>query len=68
MLILGRTVGQRLVLGNGVVVTVAAIRGKQVRLGIEAPNDVAVWREEIAQDGLGAAPRRLAAPRRARAS
>jgi carbon storage regulator CsrA len=56
------------VLGNGVVVTVAAIRGKQVRLGIEAPNDVAVWREEIAQDGLGAAPRRLAAPRRARAS
>ncbi len=67
MLILGRKVGQRLVLGNGVVVTVAAIRGKQVRLGIEAPEDVAVWREEVAQDGRGEVPSRESAARRERA-
>jgi carbon storage regulator len=67
VLILGRKVGQRIVLGNGVVFTVTAIRGTQVRLGVEAPEDVPVWREEVAPDGRGAAPGRESAARRARA-
>lgn len=47
MLVLARQQGQRICIGNGVVVTVlGATRGK-VRLGIEAPPDVRVDREEV---------------------
>jgi carbon storage regulator len=47
MLILTRKVGERLVIGDNVVVSVLGSRGQQVRLGIEAPKDVTVHREEI---------------------
>jgi len=47
MLILTRKVGERLVIGDNVVVSVLGSRGQQVRLGIEAPRDVSVHREEI---------------------
>ncbi len=47
MLVLSRKVGQRIVLSGGVVITVAALHGSQVRLGVEAPRDVHVLREEI---------------------
>lgn len=47
MLILTRKVGERLVIGDDVVVSVLGSRGQQVRLGIEAPKDVTVHREEI---------------------
>ena len=47
MLVLSRKVGERIVLGCGVVVTVAAVHGSQVRLGVEAPPDVIVLREEL---------------------
>ncbi len=46
MLVLSRRIGEGVVIGNGVVVTVLAVRGRQVRLGFEAPRDVAIWRQE----------------------
>jgi len=47
MLILTRRVGETLMIGNEVTVTVVAVKGNQVRIGINAPKDVAVHREEI---------------------
>jgi len=47
MLILTRRVGEVLMIGDDVVVTVLASRGNQVRIGIEAPKDTEVHREEI---------------------
>lgn len=47
MLILTRRVGETLMIGNDVTVTVVAVNGHQVRIGINAPKDVAVHREEI---------------------
>jgi carbon storage regulator len=47
MLILTRRVGESLKIGDTVTVTVLAINGHQVRIGIDAPRDVPVHREEI---------------------
>ena len=47
MLILTRRVGESLMIGDEVNVTVLGIRGNQVRIGVDAPKDVAVHREEI---------------------
>jgi len=47
MLILTRRVGEALMVGTDVTVTVIAVRGNQVRIGIKAPKDVAVHREEV---------------------
>ena len=47
MLILTRRVGESLMIGDNVDVTVLGIRGNQVRIGINAPKDVSVHREEI---------------------
>ena len=47
MLILTRRVGETLVIGDDVTVTVLGIKGNQTRLGIEAPKDISVHREEI---------------------
>ena len=47
MLILTRRVGESLMIGDNVDVTVLGIRGNQVRIGIDAPKDVSVHREEI---------------------
>jgi carbon storage regulator len=47
MLILTRRMGETLMIGNQVTVTVLAIKGSQVRLGIDAPKDLEVFREEI---------------------
>jgi len=49
MLILTRRVGETLVIGDDVNVTVLGVRGNQVRLGVDAPKEVAVHREEIYQ-------------------
>lgn len=49
MLILTRRVGETLMIGESVTVTVLAVKGNQVRVGITAPKDVAVHREEIFQ-------------------
>lgn len=47
MLILTRKIGETVMIGEEVTVTVLGIKGNQVRLGINAPKDIAVHREEI---------------------
>ncbi len=49
MLVLTRKLGEGIVIGDGIRVTVMDIRGKQVKLAIDAPKEVTVHREEIYQ-------------------
>lgn len=47
MLILTRRVGETVVIGNDVDITVLGVKGNQVRLGVKAPREISVHREEI---------------------
>ena len=47
MLVLSRQENESIVIDGEIVVTILEIRGNQIRLGIEAPQEVAVWREEL---------------------
>jgi carbon storage regulator len=52
MLVLSRKLGEKIVIGDNIVITVVKIDRNQIRIGIEAPSDVAVYREEIAPQRL----------------
>jgi carbon storage regulator len=47
MLVLSRRVGERIVIDGGIVVTVAQVKGNQVRISLEAPPRVGIYREEV---------------------
>jgi carbon storage regulator len=47
MLVLSRKPDEQIVIGDGIIVTVVEIRGDKVRLGVEAPLDVSVHRQEV---------------------
>jgi len=47
MLVLSRKVGESIVIGNGITVTVVEVHGERVRLGFTAPADVSIHREEL---------------------
>jgi carbon storage regulator len=47
MLILTRKVGEKLMVGNDVIVTIVGVKAQQVRIGIKAPKEVVVHRKEI---------------------
>jgi carbon storage regulator len=57
MLVLSRKLGEKIVIGDNIVVTVVKIDRNQIRIGIEAPSDVPVYREEIAPQRLPGATR-----------
>lgn len=47
MLVLSRKLGEKIVIGDNIVITVVKIDRNQIRIGIEAPHEVPVYREEI---------------------
>ncbi|MYF68536.1 MAG: carbon storage regulator CsrA [Proteobacteria bacterium] len=49
MLILTRRIGEAFVIGSDITISVVGVKGNQVRLGIDAPEDVSVFRAEIAE-------------------
>lgn len=60
MLVLSRKQGEEIVIGHNIRLTVVAIRGNQVRLGISAPPQVGIYREELGtrDEDIDALPRR----------
>ena len=47
MLVLTRRINERIIIGDDVIVTVLEVHGDQVRIGIDAPRDIKVFREEV---------------------
>ena len=48
MLVLSRKLGEKIVIGENIVITIVKIDRNQIRIGIEAPSEIQVYREEIA--------------------
>jgi len=55
MLVLTRRVGETLIIGDNIKITVVGVKGGQVRLGIDAPKEISVQREELILKALEAA-------------
>jgi len=49
VLVLTRRLGEKLIIGGNVTVTILGVKGNQIRIGIDAPRDITVNREEIHQ-------------------
>jgi carbon storage regulator len=49
MLVLTRKVGERVLIADDIVIQVLEVKGRRIRLGIEAPPEVTVWREELSE-------------------
>jgi carbon storage regulator len=56
MLVLSRKLGEKIVIGDNILVTVVKIDRNQIRIGIEAPPEVPVYREEIAPQRVAKRP------------
>lgn len=61
MLVLSRKINEKIVIDNNIVITVVKIDRNQVRIGIEAPGDVRVFREEILGSSVRHAEEAIAA-------
>ena len=55
MLVLSRKPGEQIVIGNDIRITIVEVKGNKVKMGIQAPDDVTIFRSEL-RDWLGAAP------------
>ena len=62
MLALTRKVGERIVIGDNIVVTVISIKGDNIRLSIEAPKEIKIYRGEIF-DAIAAENQQAAVPK-----
>jgi carbon storage regulator len=51
MLVLSRKLNESIIIGENIRITVVGVRGSQIRLGIEAPDSVQIFREEILDQG-----------------
>jgi carbon storage regulator len=49
MLVLTRKIGERIVIADSIFIQVLEAKGQRIRLGVEAPPDVRIWREELAE-------------------
>jgi carbon storage regulator len=54
MLVLSRKLGERILIGENIELTIVGFRGRTVVLGLEAPRDVVIRREELGRDEFGA--------------
>ena len=53
MLVLTRRINERIIIGDDIIVTVLEVDGDQVRIGIDAPRDIKVFREEVLKRDQG---------------
>ena len=53
MLVLTRRINERIIIGDDIIVTVLEVHGDQVRIGIDAPRDMKVFREEVLKRDQG---------------
>jgi carbon storage regulator len=56
MLVLTRKIGEKIQIGDDIILTVVSIDGRRIRLGIEAPRETPIFRAELLTDGKPAIP------------
>lgn len=57
MLVLSRKVGEKIIIGDSIAITVVSVQGDHVRIGIDAPKDIPVHRKEV-HDEIKTKPKR----------